>query len=294
MPPLADATVAETVIAPGQGGLLGSLAECWRQRDLLYFLAWRDVKVRYKQTLLGAAWAVLQPLVTMIVFILIFGRMAGVTGTPGVPYPVFCLAGLLPWYLFQSALTQSSSSVVSQAALVTKVYFPRLLVPISAVGSALVDFCVSLTLLAGIMAFYAPQPEGAGIALSPRLLLLPFFVLLAVAAALSVGLWFAALNAKYRDFRYVVPFLVRIGLFLSPVGYGAKEFLAKTSLPASFRWIFSLNPMTGVLEGFRWALFGSSELDVESMMVSAGAVLVILIGGLLYFRRMERQFADTL
>jgi homopolymeric O-antigen transport system permease protein len=289
--------VPETLIAPGRGGLLGSLVECWRRRELLYFLAWRDIKVRYKQSLLGAAWAVLQPLVTMVVFTLIFYRMAGMQGIKDVPYPVFSLAGLVPWYLFQSVLAQSSNSVVGQGRLISKVYFPRLLIPFSTVGAALVDFVVASVILAGLTAYYALYGGQAASGIAPGwgLLLVPVFVLFAVLAALSVGIWFAALTAKYRDFRFIAPFLMRIGLFITPVAYSSSEFISKTRLPAWCQSLYSLNPMVGVLEGFRWALFGGTAgLDVGSVLTSVGAVLLLLLGGLFFFRKMERQFADLL
>ena len=279
-----DATsVPVTRIAPGQGGVLASLAECWCRREILYFLAWRDIKVRYKQTVLGMAWAILQPLAMMLISTLVFNRMAGIN--TDIPYPVYVFAGLLPWQLFQSALVRSSESIVASAHLLTKVYFPRLLVPLSTVVSGLVDFAVSLVILAVLMAHYGLRPGWA-------VLWLPVFVLLAVLSALSVGIWLSALNAKYRDFRYVVPFLASAWMFLSPVMYPATSLLPK--LPRAAQWLYNLNPMTGVLEGFRWACLGGSTAALAVLPVSVGALLVVFVGGLFVFRRIERDFADLL
>jgi lipopolysaccharide transport system permease protein len=274
----------ETVIAAGRGGLRGSLVEGWRHRELLWFLALRDIKVRYKQTVLGVAWAVLQPLATMVVFTVVFRRMMGLT-TGTVPYPVFAFAGLLPWMLFQNALGQSSNSLVGQAHLLSKVYFPRLLVPLSPVLSGLIDFGISMVVLAGLMAWYGQVP-GWGI------VLLPLFIVLAVVSALAVGLWFAALSVRYRDFRHVVPFISRMWMFLSPVAYPSEKLAEQ--LPERFRWLIDLNPMTGVLDGFRWALLGGSGPLPSSIMVSTAAVLVVLVTGLFYFRKVERTMADLL
>ena len=281
---MAEGVAHATVIEPGRGGLAGALAECWRHRELLFFLAWRDISVRYKQTLLGISWAVLQPVVTMLVFTLIFNRMAGIESGE-IPYPVFCFAGLLPWLLFQNALTQSSASIVTESRLLTKVYFPRLLVPLAAVMASLVDFSISFVLLAVMMLYY-------GMSLGGTLIMLPLFVGMALLSALSMGLWFAALNAKYRDFRYVVPFAVRIWMFLSPVAYPAAELLEK--IPQNWRWLYNLNPMIGVIEGFRWALLGGTNPGLGVVATSTALVLLLLFGGLLFFRRMERTFADFL
>jgi len=275
----------ETVISPGRGGLLGSIIESWRYRELLYFLAWRDVKVRYKQTVMGAAWAIIQPLATMVIFTLIFSRMMKLS-TEGIPYPVFAFAGLLPWTLFQSALGQSSSSLLRQTSLLSKVYFPRLLVPLSSVVSALLDFGLALLVLAGLMVWYGVKPSWG-------LTTLPLFVLLALASALAVGVWFAALSVKYRDFRYVVPFALRLWLFLSPVAYPSEKLISQ--IPPNCRWIYDLNPMTGVLDGFRWGLFSASSSPMPgSVLMSALVVAVTLACGLLYFRRVERTMVDLL
>jgi len=287
-----DRAESVTVIEPGRGGLWGALRESWQHRELLYFLAWRDVKVRYKQTVLGVAWAILQPLATMAVFTLVFHRVGGIQAPGGLPYPVFAFAGLLPWMLFQSALLGASSSIVNEARLVTKVYFPRLLVPLSTVISGLIDFAVSFVVLAAMIAVYARQPAYRALLPGPAVLLLPVFVLLAVLSALAAGLWLSALNAKYRDFRYVVPFLATIWMFLSPVAYSAADLAGK--LPGAWGWLLGLNPMTGVLEGFRWALLGAGGVALEPLLISVGATGLVLVGGLFYFRRMERSFADLL
>jgi len=276
----------EVVIAPGRGGLVGALKECWQYRELLYFLAWRDVKVRYKQTVLGAAWAVLQPLVTMVIFTVVFNRLGGIGPANWKSYAIFAFAGLLPWMLFQSSLVQSSGSIVSSANLLTKVYFPRLLSPLASVVSALLDFSISMVILAGMMVF-------AGVEVHWSILCLPLFVLMAVTAALSVGVWFAALNAKYRDVRYAVPFMAQVLMFLSPVAYPADkmvELLGRAGLPA---WLYPLNPMVGVVEGFRWSLLGQGGPAPHSVALSAAVILTLLTGGLLYFRSVERTFADV-
>jgi len=289
---VAEDTEGVIVIEPGRGGLWGALRESWQYRELLYFLAWRDIKVRYKQTVLGAAWAILQPLATMAVFTLVFNRVGGIRAPEGVPYPVFAFAGLLPWILFQSALLGSSASVVNEARLITKVYFPRLLVPFSAVVSGLVDFALSFAVLLAMIAVYAREPAYRGLLPSAAALLLPAFVLLAVLSALAAGVWFSALNAKYRDFRYVVPFLATLWMFLSPVAYSTADLAGK--LPGAWGWLLGLNPMTGVLEGFRWALLGGALAAPGPLLLSAGVTAVVLVGGLFYFRRMERSFADLL
>jgi homopolymeric O-antigen transport system permease protein len=283
---LSDNAVAPLkIIAPGRGGLLGAIAECWRSRELLGFLAWRDIKVRYKQMYLGALWAVLQPLTHMVIFTLIFNKVAGMKSPDGIPYPIYIFAALLPWQLFHSSLSRSSNSVVAEARLLTKVYFPRLLVPFSAVVSGLVDFAISFVILAGMMLYYGLAPGWTA-------LCLPVFVILAIMSALAVGLWLSAMNVKYRDFRYVIPFMLTTWMFITPVAYPASAVMAK--LPPAWAWVYNLNPMAGVVEGFRWALLGKSGLAPEMLLVSSVAVVVVFIGGLLYFRKMERSFADIL
>ena len=281
----AELTAPVKVIAPGRGGLWGALVEGWRARELLGFLAWRDVKVRYKQTFLGAAWAVLQPITHMVIFTLIFNKVAGLKAPEGIPYPVYIFAALLPWQLFHNSLSRSSDSVVAEARLLTKVYFPRLLIPFASVVSGLVDFAISLVILLVMMLCYGLTPGWT-------ILCLPVFVVLAVMSALAVGLWLAAMNAKYRDFRYVVPFMLTIWMFVSPVAYPAAAVMEK--LPPAWAWVYNLNPMAGVVEGFRWALLGKSGLAPEMLLVSFAMVLVVFWGGLLYFRKMERSFADLL
>jgi lipopolysaccharide transport system permease protein len=278
------------VIAPGRGGLVGALRECWQYRELLYFLAWRDVKVRYKQTVLGAAWAVLQPLVNMVIFTVIFNLIAHVQVGDGKgswkDYAIFVFAGQLPWMLFQSSLLQSSNSIVSSAHLLTKVYFPRLLSPLASVVSALLDFSISMVILIAMMIAAGVRPHWG-------ILCLPLFVLMAVAAALSVGVWLAALNAKYRDVRYVVPFLAQAWMFLSPVVYPADKMIALLDRVGLPPWLYPLNPMVGVVEGFRWSILGQGAPAPYSVGLSVAVILLLLTGGLLYFRSVERTFADV-
>jgi len=252
--------------------------ELWEYRELLYFLIWRDVKVRYKQTALGATWAVIQPFFMMVVFSLFFGRLAGVP-SDGIPYPVFTFCALIPWQLFANALTESSNSLVGNQNLITKVYFPRLVVPISAVLGGLVDFAIAFLILIGMMLYYGIVPGIAVVAL-------PGFILLAVSTALGVGLWLSALNVQYRDVRYTINFLVQFWLFATPVAYPS------SIIPAKWRVLYGLNPMAGVVEGFRWALLGKSSSPGAMLWVSVTVVAVVLFGGLYYFRRMEQQFAD--
>lgn len=256
------------------------LRDLWRYRELLFFLAWRDVKVRYKQTLLGAAWAVLQPFLTMVVFSVFFGRLAGLP-SDDLPYPLFTYAGLLPWQLFAYALTESSNSLVNNQRLIAKVYFPRLVVPISAALSGLVDFGISFLVLLGMMLFY-------GTPLTARVLFLPFLILLTLVSALALGLWLAALNVQYRDVRYIIPFIVQLGFFLTPIAYSA------SLVPTSLQPLYALNPMVGVVTGFRWALLGSEAPAGTLILVSTVVALLLLAGGLLFFRRMEDTFADLL
>jgi lipopolysaccharide transport system permease protein len=254
------------------------LHELWQYRELLYFLTWRDIKVRYKQTVLGAAWAVIQPLFIMVVFSLFFGRLAGVP-SEGLPYPVFTFCALLPWQLFAHALTESSNSLVGSQNLITKVYFPRLVVPISAVLGGLADFAIAFVILLGMLFLYGIVPGW-------QIVALPGLVLLAVMTALGVGLWLSALNVQYRDVRYTINFLVQFWLFATPVAYPS------SIVPAQWRALYGLNPMVGVVDGFRWALTGRPESPGVVLLVSVIVVSVLLIGGLYYFRRLEQQFAD--
>jgi lipopolysaccharide transport system permease protein len=275
---MATQTMPVLVLQPSSGWFRLNLGEVWDYRELLYFLMWRDIKVRYKQTALGAVWAVLQPTLTMLVFSIFFGRLAKVP-SDGIPYPIFAFAALLPWQLFAFALTESSNSLVASQNLITKVYFPRLVVPMAATFAALVDFAVAFVVLLILMLFYGIHPTAA-------IVFLPFFLLLALATALSVGLWLSALNVKYRDVRYTIPFLTQFWLFATPVAYPS------SLIPKPWRALFGLNPMAGVVEGFRWALLGKSNGTGPLLLVSIAAVLVLLITGLRYFRKMEASFAD--
>jgi lipopolysaccharide transport system permease protein len=265
-------------IGPASGWTSIGLRELWEYRELLYFLTWRDIKVRYKQTALGAAWAIIQPFLMMVVFSLFFGRLAKVP-SDGIPYPIFTFCALLPWQLFAHALTESSNSLVANERLITKVYFPRLVVPIAAVVGGLVDFAVAFVILLGMMLYYGIVPTWA-------IVTLPGFLLLAILTALGVGLWLSALNVQYRDVRYTINFLIQFWLFATPVVYSS------SIVPARWRPLYGLNPMAGVVEGFRWALLGKSNPPGALLGVSIAMVVLILIGGLYYFRRMEQQFAD--
>lgn len=267
------------LITPPNRWIPLQLSELWEYRELLYFLVWRDIKVRYKQTALGAAWAVLQPLFMMLVFSLFFGRLAKLP-SDGIPYPVFTFCALIPWQLFANALTESSNSLIGNQNLITKVYFARLVIPIAAVLSGLVDFLIAFVLLIGMMLFY-------GIVPGLPILALPGFILLAVLTALAVGLWLSALNVQYRDVRYTMNFLVQFWLFATPVAYPS------SIVPENWRALYGLNPMAGVVEGFRWALLGKSSPPSTMLFVSVVVVFVMLTGGLYYFRRMEQEFADV-
>ena len=266
------------ITPPGQWWIL-PFAELWAYRELIYFFVWRDIKVRYKQTAIGAAWAVLQPLLTMIVFSLFFGRLAHIP-SEGLPYPIFYYSALLPWMYFAAALQNSTTTIVENQRLVTKVYFPRLALPLASVLSGLVDFCVSFLMFIVLMLYYRIHVSWA-------ILMFPAFLLLAVLTALGVGLWLSALNAIYRDVRYVVPFLVQFWLFASPVAYPS------SLVPAKWRWLYGLNPMAGVIEGFRWSLAGRGAPPVRLIVVSSAVVLVVLLSGLAYFQKMETTMADV-
>lgn len=253
--------------------------ELWDYRELLYFLIWRDVKVRYKQTALGAAWAIIQPVFMMVVFSLFFGRLAKMP-SDGIPYPVFTFCALLPWQLFAHALSESSNSLIANERLITKVYFPRLVVPIAAVLGGLVDFAIAFVILLLMMLYYGIVPTWA-------ILTLPAFLLLAIMTALGVGLWLSALNVQYRDVRYTINFLVQFWLFATPVAYPG------SLVPERWRALYGLNPMAGVVEGFRWALLGKTDPPGALLWVSVTVVIALVTGGLYYFRRMEQQFADV-
>jgi lipopolysaccharide transport system permease protein len=276
-PPPPDET--EIVFGPLRGWAQLNLRELWEYRELLYFLVWRDVTVRYKQTVIGAAWAIIQPLMTMIVFSVIFGAFVGVP-SDSVPYPVFAFAALLPWQLFANALSSAGNSLVGSQNLITKVYFPRLLIPISSVLGGLVDFAIAFVVLLGLMLWF-------GIAPTLAVLTLPLFILLALATALAIGLWLSALNVQYRDVRYTLPFLTQFLMYAAPIAYPSSV------VPEQWRTLYALNPMVGVVEGFRWALLGTAEAPNALVAISAVTVAALLIGGLLYFQRMEATFADV-
>lgn len=275
----AQTSAHEVLIEPSRGWASLKLRELWEYRELLYFLAWRDIKIRYKQTALGLAWAVLQPLLTMLIFSIFFGRLARMP-SDNVPYPLFAFAALVPWTFFANGLTQSSNSLVGSANLIKKVYFPRLVVPISVVLGGLPDFALSFVVLLAMMAYYGVYPQIAS------LIWLPLLLLLAVVAALGTGLWLSALNVKYRDVRYIVTFLTQIWMFATPVVYPA------SLLSGRWRIVYSLNPMVGVVEGFRWALLRTETAPGLYVLVSATTAVLILVTGTFYFRRMEKTFAD--
>jgi lipopolysaccharide transport system permease protein len=254
------------------------LRDLWAYRELLYFLVWRDIKVRYKQTVLGAAWAILQPFATMVVFSLFFGKLAGVP-SDGLPYPIFSYAALVPWTFFAQGVSQSAGSVVSSQNLITKVYFPRLAIPLATVLAGVVDFVLAFVVLLGMMAYYGIVPTS-------NIVFLPLFLLLAFVTATGAGLWLSALNVRYRDVRYVVPFLTQLWLLLTPIAYPS------TLLPGRWRTLYGINPMAGVADGFRWALLGSGSPPGPMIAVSSGAAAALLVSGALYFRRLERNFAD--
>ncbi|GAB1541094.1 ABC transporter permease [Scytonema sp. NUACC21] len=255
--------------------------DLWRYQELFYFLAWRDILVRYKQTAIGLAWALIRPFLTMVVFTFVFGNLAKLP-SEGVPYPILVFSAMLPWQFFANALGECSNSLISNANLISKVYFPRLIVPISAVIVSFVDFMVSGMILLGLMAWYNFVPDW-------RILTLPLFILIAFAAAIGAGLWLAALNVEYRDFRYIVPFIVQFGLYISPVGFSS------SIVPQQWRLLYSLNPMVSAIDGFRWAILGGdTTLYLPGFALSVGLVALLLVTGIWYFRKMERTFADVI
>jgi lipopolysaccharide transport system permease protein len=268
-----------TMIRPSRGWAGLNLRELWRYRELIYFLVWRDIKVRYKQTLLGAAWAILQPFLTMVVFSVFFGELVGMP-TGGVPYPIFSYTALLPWQLFEGGISKAGASLVASRNLLTKVYFPRMSVPLAPVVAGLVDFALAFLVLLGMMVYYGMRPTFA-------VLTLPLFLVLAMITALGAGLWLAALNVSYRDVGYVIPFLVRVWFFTTPITY------AISIVPAAYLPLYALNPMVGVVEGFRWALLGSAAPSIWLVLPSVAVSIALLVSGALYFRRMERTFADV-
>jgi lipopolysaccharide transport system permease protein len=274
-----DNKTSVLLIKPSKGWVSLKLKELWEYRELLYFLTWRNIKVRYKQTSLGAAWAIIQPFMTMVVFSLFFGKLAGVP-SDGIPYPIFSFTALVPWTFFAGGLAQSSNSLVGNSNLLKKVYFPRLAIPISTVLSEAVDFALAFVLLMGMMVYY-------GVAPTINVLYLPLFVMLALVTSLGVGLWLSALNVQFRDVRYIVPFITQFWMFATPIAYPS------SLLPETWRIVYGINPMVGVVEGFRWALLGTGNAPGPMVGVSALAALLLLAGGAFYFRRMEKTFADV-
>lgn len=266
-------------IEPSKGWVSLKLDELWAYRELIYFFVWRDLKVRYKQTVMGVSWAVIQPLFTMVIFSLFFGRLAGVP-SDGVPYPVFSYAALVPWTFFANALTQASNSLVLNANMVKKVYFPRLTMPIATVFAGVVDFALAFIVLLGMMLFFGILP-------TVNVIWLPFFLALALATSLGVGLWLSAMNVQFRDVRYIVPFLTQAWLFATPVAYPS------SLIPEPWRALYGINPMAGVVEGFRWALLGTDTAPGPMVIVSTVVALALLVSGAFYFRRMEKTFADV-
>ncbi|MGF1519647.1 MAG: ABC transporter permease [Nodosilinea sp.] len=255
--------------------------DIWRYRELFYFLAWRDILVRYKQTAIGVGWALIRPFLTMVVFTVVFGRLANLP-SDGVPYPILVFSAMLPWQLFSTALSECSNSLIANANLLSKVYFPRLVVPTSAVVVSFVDFAISGLILLALMVWFAFVPSW-------RIVTLPLFIVIALAASMGVGLWMASLNVQYRDFRYVVPFLVQFGLYISPVGFSSNI------VPDQWRLLYSLNPMVGVIDGFRWAILGGeSHIYWPGFALSVSLVMLLLVSGIWYFRKMERTFADVI
>ncbi|HKI53043.1 MAG TPA: ABC transporter permease [Anaerolineales bacterium] len=269
-------------IKPSKGLAALNLRDLWLYRELVYFMVWRDVKVRYKQTMLGAAWAIIQPVMTMIVFTILFGRIAKLPTDNNIPYPIFSYTALLPWGLFVAALNQASRSLTANQNMVTKIYFPRLVLPLASILSGLVDFVIAFVILIGLMFYYDVTPS------INALWALPLFLLLAIIAALGVALWLAAINVQYRDVNYALPFMTQFWLFITPVAYSSNLISDKWQL------IYSLNPMAGVVNGFRWALLGTNTGPGPEMAVSVVISILILIGGLFYFRNMEKTFADTI
>jgi lipopolysaccharide transport system permease protein len=270
----------EIIIQPSRGWRGLKLGDLWNYRELLFFLALRDIRVRYKQTIFGAAWAILQPLFTMIVFSIFFGKLAKIP-SEGVPYPIFSYCALVPWMYFANSLTQSTSSLVEHERIITKVYFPRLLLPMAPVLAGFLDFAISFSVLVGMLLFYGYKPTTS-------ILSIPFFFLLAALSSLGAGLWLSALNVRYRDVRYVTPFLIQFWLFISPIAYPS------SLLPEKWQILYGINPVAGVIEGFRWALLGDRQVPMQLILVSIAATLVLLVSGLFFFRWMEKSFADVL
>lgn len=269
----------EIIIEPGRG-LKHYWKDLWNYRELFYFLAWRDIAVRYKQTVIGIAWSVIRPVLTMAVFVVVFGKLAGLPSEGAAPYTILVFAAMLPWQFFANALSESSNSLIGNANMISKVYFPRLAIPASSVIVSFVDFLISFAILALLMVWYGFVPGW-------RIITLPLFALLAFGVAIGAGLWFASLTVKYRDFRFIVPFVVQFGLYVSPVGFSSKI------VPPQWRLLYSMNPMVGVIDGFRWSIIGG-ELYMPGLLLSIGLVAVLLASGIWYFRKTERTFADVI
>jgi lipopolysaccharide transport system permease protein len=275
-------------LRPTRGLAALNLRDLWVYRELIYFLTWRDILVRYKQTLLGAAWAVLVPVLQMVVFTLLFGE-GGKSAPDGIPYPIFSFAGLLPWNLFAKALGDAGRSLVTNRSMITKVYFPRVVIPIASVLGGVLDFAIAFLVLLVMMVYYSiNQVGGYRLNLTPAIWTLPLFLLLALVTALGVSLWLSAMNVIYRDVGHILPFLTQLGLFATPIIY------ASSRVPAKWQIVYALNPMVGVVDGFRWALLGTQNGPGLMLIVSVGVALVVLITGMFYFRHMERTFADEI
>jgi lipopolysaccharide transport system permease protein len=277
---MSNSTIPTTIIEPKKGWLPVDLKEIWNYRELLYFLTKRDIKVRYKQTVLGGLWAIIQPVFTMVVFTLFFGRLAKMP-SDGIPYPIFVYAGLLPWTYFANALSASGNSLVGSANLITKVYFPRLIIPASASLAGLLDFFIAMLVMGAMMIYYQFVP-------SIGILLFPFLVGLTFLCAVGVGLWLSALNVQYRDIRYVIPFLVQLWMFVSPVIYPI------SMVPQKYQWLLALNPMGGVIEAYRASLLGHIPINWSMLGISTAIIIILFLSGLYYFRRMEKTFADVI
>lgn len=270
----------DLIIEPGKS-FSNYWRDIWHYRELFYFLAWRDIMVRYKQTVIGVAWSIIRPLLTMIVFTVIFGKLAKLP-SGGVPYPILVFAAMLPWQFFSNSLLESSNSLISNANMLTKIYFPRLIMPTSAIIVSLIDFLISFLIMIVLMIWYQFVPGW-------RIVVLPFFLVLAFISSMGPGLWLCALNVKYRDFRYIVPFIVQFGLYISPVGFSSNV------VPENWRLIYSLNPIVGVIDGFRWAIIGGeSVIYWPGFLISAAVAVVFFISGIWYFRKMEKEFADII
>ena len=273
--------VPELIIEPGRAER-NYWRDLWRYRELFYFLAWRDILVRYKQTVIGIAWAVIRPLLTTVVFTFVFSRVARLSAPGSIPYGLLVMAAMLPWQFFSSSLTECSNSLIGNANLISKIYFPRLIVPAGSVITALVDFLITVVLMGLLMAWYRFLPDW-------HIIFLPLFITLAFGAAFGAGLWLCALNVEYRDFRYIVPFIVQFGLYISPVGFSS------TIVPHKWHLLYSLNPMVGVIDGFRWSLLrGETTRDFSAVSMSIVSVTILLVSGIWYFRKMERTFADVI